>query len=170
MPAENNKSIANAGLVLMWPYLNSLFLNLQLLNGHDFKDSYARQKAILYLHYLVWDQLPVDEDELMLNKIICGMDTTNLIDTSSISFTKTELSEILNIKLVMLKYWNVLKGTSAEGLTESFLKRKGSLNQEKTNWELNVASSATDILLAQLPWQIGVIKLPWNNYFIHVNW
>ena len=116
------------------------------------------------MHYLVFDQLPKNESQLLLNKIICGIKPQEVINISSISFSEKEVAEANDLKTAVLENWIDLQTTSIQGLTATFLVRNGSLNRKETDWELNVEKKGFDILLSRLPWGISMIKLPWNNY------
>ena len=62
-------SIHNAGLVIAWPFLNTLFSKMGLTENQQFKDDLSVQKAIIATQYLVDDSQEYDESKLILNKI-----------------------------------------------------------------------------------------------------
>lgn len=163
-------TINNAGLVLLWPFFKNLFSHLEWLNENNFKDNLTRQKAVVYLHYLVYDQLPKDESQLLLNKIICSVKPEEVIDISSINFSEKEMAEVNDLKTAVLENWVDLKTSSAQGLTNTFLVRNGNLNKKENDWSLNVEKKGFDVLLGRLPWGLSTIKLPWNNHLIYVSW
>jgi hypothetical protein len=63
-----------------------------------------------------------------------------------------------------------LKNTGREALRETFLQRLGKLSPTDHGWLLQVEQKAVDFLLNRLPWGIGVIKLPWMDEKIFVEW
>lgn len=172
MDVNNEASvlIENAGLVLLYPYFKNLFNSLQLLNEKEFKDEISMQKAIVYLHYLVYGDLPEDECALALNKILCGAKPETIILFNEISFTDEELSWGDNLKSMVIQYWTKLGSTSVQGLTETFLKRDGSLIFRANNYHVHVERKGFDVLLDTIPWPLSIIRLPWNNYLISLNW
>jgi hypothetical protein len=69
-----------------------------------------------------------------------------------------------------ISYWTALKNTSPDGLREGFLLRSGKLSHKFDEWFLFVEQKTLDVLLQQLPWTIGFIKLPWMNKMLKVEW
>ncbi|RZK18067.1 MAG: hypothetical protein EOO86_11060 [Pedobacter sp.] len=61
--------IENAGLVIIHPFIKSLFESFKWLNDGFFLDIYSQQRAIVYLHYLVYNQYPEDESLLLLKAL-----------------------------------------------------------------------------------------------------
>lgn len=162
--------IENAGLVLLYPYFKNLFSSLQLLNAKDFKDEMCMQKAVVYLHYLVYGEMPEDECQLALNKILCGATPETIILFNEISFTDEELSWSDTLKSMVIQHWTKLGSTTIQGLTETFLKRDGSLIFRANNYHVHVERKGFDVLLDTIAWPISIIRLPWNNYLISLNW
>ena len=60
--------------------------------------------------------------------------------------------------------------TSIEGLQQSFLQRSGKLVQKENDWMLQVEQRPFDIVLASLPWGIGIIKNKWMRGMLWVEW
>ncbi|RYD81154.1 MAG: hypothetical protein EOP55_00115 [Sphingobacteriales bacterium] len=169
-PSNQSIAIDNSGLALLWPFFMNLFAVLNLTSNNNFKDDLSKQRAVVFLHYLVFNQLPEDESQLFFNKIICGLPTETVVDLNSISFTDDEYSEAVSLKSAVLENWQALKTSSAQALADTFLLRNGSLSKKESNWDLHVERKGYDVLLDRLPWGISIIKLPWNNYLIYVNW
>jgi hypothetical protein len=73
--------------VLVHPFLRYFFEGLNLLD-HDlgFKSQYNAFKAIHLLQYIVTGEEGAMENELMLNKILCGIDLTEPIPKSITAF------------------------------------------------------------------------------------
>ncbi|MBT2561603.1 hypothetical protein J7E50_12235 [Pedobacter sp. ISL-68] len=162
--------IENAGLIILYPYFKNLFNVLQLLNANQFIDELYRHKAIVYLHYLVYNEMPKDESSLIFNKILCGADPEVVIKLNEITFTEEELKQSAELKATAIKHWTKLGSTSIEGLTQTFLIRNGSLIFKDGNYNLHVERKGLDVLLDTLPWSLSIIRLPWNNYLINLNW
>jgi len=72
--------------------------------------------------------------------------------------------------IAVINHWEVLKNTSADGLREAFLQRRGKLSRVDGGWLMQVEQRAIDVLLNKLPWGISIIKLPWMNEMLFVEW
>ena len=104
-----------------------------------------------------------------LNKIICGIDLGNALELNILinAEIKQASEELLT---QMIKHWSVLKNTGLESLRETFLKRNGKLTRVDKGWLLQVEQKAVDVLLNKLPWGIGIVKLPWMEEIVYVDW
>jgi hypothetical protein len=63
-----------------------------------------------------------------------------------------------------------MKKSSAALLQNEFFQRPGKLVVSDFDYTLTVERKAQDILLDKLAWGIGLIKLPWKEKFLFVNW
>ena len=70
----------------------------------------------------------------------------------------------------VLQNWNRLSNTSIEAMRETFLMREGMLDEIEKNFQLKVEKKTLDILLESMPWSFGMIKLPWMNKRLLVEW
>lgn len=179
---ENNKSIEwsniekgeqiyvpNAGIVLLWPFLTSLFRNLGYLDGKEFKDRICQERAVHLIQYIVDGEDTAPEFILMLNKIICGIELTDSIELN-IRLTTKEKDEVNSFITSVKNQWKEMKNTSIEVFRDTFLKRDGALMYKNNNWNLKVEHKAIDILLTKLPWGLSMVKYSWNEYLIIVEW
>jgi len=162
--------VENAGLIITHPFLKPLFENLQLIEGGQFDSYFNQEKAAVYLHYLVFNQLPVDQSSIALNKIICGIPLEKAIDFSQFQFSTAEIFEAATLKEAIISHWAVLKNTSNESFTASYLQRNGVLNFKDGVWTLAIERKAIDILLNQLPWELSIIRFPWSKNLLQVSW
>jgi hypothetical protein len=162
--------IDNAGLVILHPFLLNLFQKLNLCNNEVWTDKESQHKAVLLTQYLITGQEIFFENELVLNKLICGFPIEDVINTKQ--EISNEEKEICNDLLhVVIEYWSVMKNSSVEALRETFLQRAGKLSlSEAHSWELWVEEKGVDVLLAGLPWGIGMIQTPWMDNFLHCYW
>jgi hypothetical protein len=170
LTADHSLVVENAGLVLVWPFLKPAFLKLNWLSENKFKDRATIEKAISWLHYLVYEVVPEDESSLLLNKLICGLEAEEALALNPIRFSKKEFAEAEEVRRAVIQNWPALRTTVTSALKESFFKRNGLLKLTDDNWYLNIERKGIDVLIDRLPWPIAHIKLPWNNYMIHVNW
>ena len=121
------------------------------------------------MQFLVTGKDETEEFDLVLSKILCGIGIDEVVPTTILPYeeTKTECDALL---MEVVKYWAVLKNTSIGGLREGFLQRNGKLLRVDDGWLLRVEQKATDVLLNHLPWGIGIIKLPWMNEMLFIEW
>ena len=161
--------IDNAGLVLLWPYFTTLFRGMHWMEGDMFHSEEEQYKAIHFLQYLVVADKDYDESSLTLNKLLCGLKAEEPVPERMI-FSKEEQDEAENLLTVVIQNWSVLKGTSIDGFRQTFLKKEGILKKDFNGWKLYVERSTIDILLERIPWGYSIIKLPWLEQMIYVEW
>ncbi len=158
----------NAGLVLLLPYIKPFLENLDLVIDNDFISQSARFKACNILHFLAAGIAAVDESELLLPKILCGVEIYEFVEPVEINEEKVK-AETDDLLKSVIQYWEVLKNTSVESLRETFLQRDGQLKIESA-FMLQVSNSGVDILLGKLPWGFRNYKLPWMQKSIITEW
>lgn len=161
--------IENAGLVLLHPFLSTLFDRTGLVKNGEFVNDEAKFRAPHLLQYLVNYEQESPEHALLLNKILCGIEYQEAV-TSGIVLTELEMNTANELLYVVTQQWEKLKNTSISGLQESFLQRSGSLCLSSEGWTLVVESKAYDVLLQTLPWGLSFIKNSWMTEPIFVEW
>ena len=159
----------NAGIVLLNPFLPTLFSRLGLLeNGHFFDDN-TRIKAVYLMCYSVHGIVSPPDDNLILLKAFVGIDlSVSLYPVPEIADNEKETVDI--ILNSMIKHWTRLGNTSIEGLRASFLQREGKLEEKEEYYVLNVDNKSYDMLLDSIPWSFSIIRFPWMAKPIRVNW
>ena len=177
-PNETNQDgaiyVANAGLVLLNPFMPRFFEHLGVLHADDsekprISDLYSASRAIHLLQYLVNERLDTPEPELAFNKLLCGLSVTDpVMPTISPKDAELELCEQL-LKAVTAN-WPSIANTSASGLREAFLQREGRLQYQDDRSELSVSRKTLDVLVDQIPWAFSIIYHPWMTKPIHVTW
>ncbi len=161
--------IANAGLVLLWPFMSMLFDRLGYLENQQFRSEAAQQQAALLLEFLVSGADDVPEYSLPLNKLLCGIRQPQPLPRELyLTDAEKELGE--NLLQAVIARWEALKNTSVAGLRETFLLRQGKLDWLDDRNTLTVEPKAFDMLLDQRPWSVSIIKLPWMTLPLYVNW
>jgi Contractile injection system tape measure protein len=160
---------ALAGLVLLHPFLSSLFARLNLLQNKQFINEQAQENAVFILYYLATGNLIADEHVLVIPKILCGFAVENTV-TKNIVLSETETKEADELLKAVIAQWDILKNTSPEGLRESFLHRNGKVFTKNNDIIIQVEKSSIDMLLDHLPWGLNIIKLPWVKQIIRVEW
>lgn len=169
---DTSHYITNAGLVLAYPFIAPLWQSMGFLDDTQQLFPTAKGKAATSLHYLVYESpILTDESELPLNKVLAGIQPTTFVDPSLFEPTAQVHHELETLLKALIDHWGVLRNTTVAGLRETFLQRAGKLTwQQPTGWLLQVDSSGVDVLLAHLPWSIGIIKLPWMDDILRVEW
>lgn len=161
--------VVSAGLVILSPYLPSLFSRLGYLEHGRFSDPAQADRAALLLHYLSHNALETPEYPLVLNCLLCGTASEGrILDPMVLSEGETGLAD--QLLRAVIAHWTALKNTSPQGLRESFLVRSGDLILKEGAWHLTVEPRAWDVLLDRLPWGISSIKHPWMKQVLYVNW
>lgn len=161
--------IENAGLVLVHPFLSTLFDRTSLVKNGEFVNDEAKFRAPHLLQYLVNYEQATPEHALLLNKILCGIEYQEAL-TLGVVLTELEKDTANELLYVVTQQWEKLKNTSINGLQESFLQRGGSLCLSSEGWTLVVENKAFDVLLQTLPWGLSFIKNSWMTEPIFVEW
>jgi hypothetical protein len=158
--------VTNAGLVILNPFLPELFKRCSLLEDNILINP---AKAIAMMHFLVHGNCDYREYDVLLNKVLCNWDENKDIELVD-AFSEFELTEMESLLETVISYWTALKGTTAAGLREGFLCRHGKLMIKQDEWFIQVEKKTHDILLQQLPWTIGMVKLPWMEKMLRTEW
>lgn len=158
-----------AGIVIIWPLIVPLFDDRQLLENRNFKDEEARFKGLQMLNYLVNGDEIVEEKDMPLNKILCGIPRNESILFTS-ELTNDDKLELNALLAHLIKHWSILKNTSIQGLRDGFIHRKGQLAENEIEWSLKVEQKSIDLLMNSMPWGYKMIKLPWMNKLLVVEW
>jgi hypothetical protein len=161
--------IANAGMVLLAPYLPRLFERLGFTDAGEFIDRDAAERAVHCLQFLVNTSITSPEYQLVLNKLLCGVKPGHPI-RRGIELTADEREQLEGLLHAVTQHWKALENTSIDGLRESFLQRNGRLQGDNEAWRLAVESRPFDMLLDQIPWSFTTIKFPWMERVIYVEW
>ena len=162
--------VYNAGLVLYQPFLISFFDRLGLLENRKMFHSIHHQiRAVHLLQELAAPDSKHYEHLLLFNKILCGI---NILFPIGEKFTPThtEKEETERLTKSLIANWDTIRNTSISGFRNSFINRRGLLEQSQSDYILHVETKGMDILLDDIPWNIRLISFPWNNFIIHVDW
>lgn len=106
---------------------------------------------------------------MLLHKIICGLPPETPIP-GLLDISEYESEEIDNLLRSVIEHWKALKGTSLRGLRQTFLNREGLLTREANGWSIYVERMTVDVLIDHLPWSLSIVKMPWNDDLIYVEW
>ncbi|WP_340105897.1 contractile injection system tape measure protein [Rhodohalobacter sp. 8-1] len=161
--------VNNAGLVLIAPFLPIFFDALGLLKEKSFSTPQAAEQAALILQYIATGDTEMPEHDLILNKILCGIDVDEPLP-QHLEIGDREIDEVNNLLDSVIEHWSALKGTSVRGLRDTFINREGTLIPQQNGWKLFVERITPDVLIDRLPWSISIIRLPWTNDIINTEW
>lgn len=166
--------INNAGLVLFNPWLPRLFHMTGLLNEErrSFKDKDAQIRAIFMLQYLVFgEEKEYEKKDLEFNCLLTGY-PFDLPLPKNLSLTNQEKETLASLMSGVKHSWDKMRNTSEGGFREAFIHREGYIEQkeEYARWVIHVKERAYDILLDSVPWSFKVIRYPWTDTIMQVEW
>jgi hypothetical protein len=159
-----------AGLVMLFPFIESFFKTVQVIEDKRFTDEMARAKAVHLLHYLATGKTGAGEYDLILEKILCGVPLGMPIERDVV-LSENDLKLANDLLGVVINYWTALGTCSVDGLRETFLQRPAKLTvSAEGNWLLQVERRTVDILMDKLPWGCSMVKTAWMSQFMVVEW
>ncbi|MDK1286623.1 contractile injection system tape measure protein [Pseudoalteromonas umbrosa] len=163
----------DAGVVLLWPFLEILFNKLALLDnvdesGMSFESEASQHKA----HALLCDLVGIDDGEaetFVINALL-GLPLEHRYEEQA-TISEQERDEITNMVNAAISRWEALKGMPADAFKSMFLQRAGEVKLTANGVCIVIDSKPQDILLMKLPWGLGIVQLPWlNNDLINIEW
>jgi hypothetical protein len=175
-PAEDGEPIfiANAGLVLLAPYLPTLLDRLGVLTTDEEDKQHiagidAMSRAVHLLQYMADKRLDAPEHELVLNKLLCGLPVAQPV-LPSFEAEPADLELCDGLLGALVANWPIIAGTSLDGLRETFLQRDGRLRHEGDTWRLQVQRKGVDVLVDRVPWSFATIFHRWMPQPLQVTW
>ena len=111
--------IANAGLAILWPFLSSFFTRLGLLRDKAFTGDDATHRAVGLLQYLALPfepETPPPEYELALNKVLCGMEPSELFEFGP-PLSEEEIAECDALLTAAIGHAPILRDMSPIGIS-----------------------------------------------------
>ncbi len=162
--------IDGAGLVLLWPFLDTLCQRLGLLReDRQFRSEAERQRAVALFGLLVDEGPELLEWRLTLAKVLCGLppDHSWSLETP---IQPEELEELRGVWAAALLHAEGRLGDDPEALRQGLLRRPGLLTALPGAWLLQVERREGDASLAQLPWSLEWLRLPWMARGLQVRW
>jgi Contractile injection system tape measure protein len=158
--------LGNAGLVLLHPFLSTLFNALDMAANGKIT---APDQALFALHFAATGETTAPEWALTLPKILCGIPLDQSVWRNA-TLTETAQNEIVQMLDMAIAHWTAIGNTTVSGLREGFLQRRGRLTEGSETWTLKIEHQSYDMLLDQLPWGISMVKLPWMEKMLYVEW
>ncbi len=164
--ASDGLHVENAGVVLLHSFLPQFFGGLGIARD----DALVHPaRAALLLHHLATGALTAEEHELVLAKVLCGLPIESPVPREA-PVTVEEQAEATALLDSVVRHWDVLRHTTADGLRGNFLARRGRIELREGDWVLRVETRSYDMLLDSLPWGVAHVKLPWMPRLMHVEW
>jgi hypothetical protein len=168
-PTLDFRFVNNAGVVLLSPYLPRLFEMLELTEKDSFKSSDAQIRALFLIQHIVFGTSEFPETELLLNKLLTGLDAEIPIP-SSLELSNKEKDAVHSMLQGVLSNWEQMKNTSTDSFRAAFLQREGKLEETDACYLLTLEEKAYDLLLDTCPWGFKTIKYRWMGKMIQVKW
>jgi hypothetical protein len=166
-PLDEPVFISNAGLVIVAAFLPAFLERMKFAADQKILDP---QKAVCVIQYLATGSDKMQEYELVVPKILCGLPLTAAVHPGNFHMNKSQRKEAEQVLLSIIEHWSILQSTSIDGLRQSFLQRNGKLSYNGSDWLLQVEQQPYDMLLQHLPWNISMIKLPWMGQLLKTEW
>ena len=161
--------VDNAGLVILWPFLERFFMRLGMVEEQAFKDAAAMHRAVGLLQHVATGEQPKAEYLVPLNKVLCGMAPEEVVDFGP-DLTDLEIEECTDLLAAVIQHAPILHDMSIPGFRASFLLRRGQLGSRDGQWLLRVERETHDIVLDRFPWTVHLVKLPWMAAMMQVEW
>ncbi|MGY8627849.1 contractile injection system tape measure protein [Chromobacterium violaceum] len=160
----------DAGLALLWPFLPELFRRCGWLDdGQRWRDENSQRKAWRALAGLLGRD--EDQEQGYTARVLLGLEIDEpLADAPELS--DAERGHLDEAVAAIEQAWAAALPAMPlrDGIGPLFLRRAGIWRLSQAGWQLTAQDAAQDVLLARLPWSLGVVMLPWLDGLITVNW
>lgn len=159
--------IHEAGLVLLWPLLPSLFKKMDLLVDQQWVQPEGNYRAMRCLQALVWGEGPLmwgeDWPDSALLRWLCGMPLgLPLAAPDGFEDNPDDLAELdawlARPPTAPLDNWSDF---SLAELRERFLQRPGKLSLQGGRWSLEIELEPGTKTPPPVPWPVSVLSYPW---------
>jgi hypothetical protein len=167
---EDGLFVEGAGLVLLWPFLETLLRRLALLQEDgQFCGAEERLQAVALLGFLVDGDPRPPEWRLSLAKLLGGLalEEPGALEEPLDAAAQGEAMALLQAALA---HGEGSLGDDLPTLRERWLQRPGWLEPRPGCWLLRVEQRDGDALLEALPWRWDWIRLPWMAELLQVAW
>ncbi|MEN0003504.1 MAG: contractile injection system tape measure protein [Bacteroidota bacterium] len=158
-----------SGLVLLHPFLPTLFEANGWVQKGKFLSVPAQEKAAYFLGWLANGQAEQEEPHLVIPKVLCGLPMKQALPRK-LAFSDQEKARGHELLQAVIGHWKALQTTTPEGLQQAFLQRAGKLQAADGGLELLIEEKTLDILLTKIPWGYSIIRLPWMTQLLFVHW
>lgn len=159
--------INNAGLILLHPFLKAFFIDCQLMDENG--EIVDVDLAVHALHFLSTKEEKAFDFELVFEKYLIGL-SQNIIIAREVEISNEIKEKTDKLMGALKENWKRLGNTGLDTIRNEFINRSGKLVTEEHSHHLFVERKAQDILLDSIPWNISLVKLPWQKRHLFVNW
>jgi len=163
---ETGLPVIHAGVVLVWMSYGGLLKELGWVKEKRFIDDAACQQAIWLLQYIASGRNEAVEEELLLNKLLCGWPLADAVDPAC--FPGQEVLAAADAMLERwIKEWKNDRTFSLAWFRGTFLQREGTLiRRHDENWQLNIEKKTEDIIIDKP----SVVRYSWMPELLFVQW
>lgn len=168
--ADDSIPVSNAGIVLLAPFIPTLFQKAGLIEKGNFISDESIQKAISLLYYLAKGELRGEEQDYLFMKLLCTGHMDIPLDYE-LDIQQEELTEADQmLEAVCLHGKTAWGNMSAPSIRKLFIHRTGLLTVDPYQWSLQVERKDEDILLGKVPWGFQHVRFSWLHKTISVEW
>ncbi|KAB1230960.1 contractile injection system tape measure protein [Chryseobacterium viscerum] len=165
---NDGQYIQNAGLILIHPFIKTFFEHCDLLHPKTQQLTDPELCAHL-LHYIATGNTNAPEYDMIFEKFLCNIPMSQTIN-KHVKLSRKHKTQAKNVIESVQHNWSPMKKSSVALLQNEFFQRPGKLVTTDYDYTLTVERRTQDILLDRLGWGIGLVKLPWQEKFIFINW
>ena len=165
---NDGQYVQNAGLILIHPFIKTFFEHCNLLDPKT-QQLIDPELCAHLLHYIATGKTNAPEYDMVFEKFLCNIPMHQTIN-KHIKLSRKHKTQAKNVIESVQHNWNPMRKSSAALLQNEFFQRSGKLVVTDHDYTLIIERKAQDILLDQLGWGIGLVKLPWQEKFIFINW
>ncbi len=162
--------VEDAGLVILWPFLERFFLRSGVL-GEDqrFLDEAAQLQAVALIASLATEDPAPLEFRLPLAKLLCGRPLESDFALER-PLAPEQLAEGDRLLAAVIDRVPALGEPSIPEFRAGFLARPGALGARDGAWLLQVERRPHDSVLDRFPWSWRWVRLPWMPGPLRVEW
>jgi len=153
---------------LIHPFIKTFFEHCNLLDPKT-QQLIDPELCAHLLHYIATGKTNAPEYDMVFEKFLCNIPMHQTIN-KHIKLSRKHKTQAKNVIESVQHNWNPMRKSSAALLQNEFFQRSGKLVVTDHDYTLIIERKAQDILLDQLGWGIGLVKLPWQEKFIFINW
>jgi hypothetical protein len=163
--------VADAGLVLLSPYIPVLFQRAECLENGTFATDDAKLKALSILKYATFGSYAEPLKNSAVMNLLCGLPASPVFYVDELPKISDGEKELVDGLLqAVVANWKAVGSMSPDGLRSTFFVRQGTIDADGASDQLTVEKKTFDILLDKLPWGYSMIKHPWMKKVLNVKW
>lgn len=165
---NDGQYVQNAGLILIHPFIKTFFEHCELLHPKT-QQLIDPELCAHLLHYIATGKINAPEYDMVFEKFLCNIPLNQSINRN-IKLSRKHKTQAKNVIESVQYNWRSMKKSSVALLQNEFFQRPGKLVVADHDHTLTVEQKTQDILLKDLGWGLGLVKLPWKEKFMFVNW